>query len=289
MSLRATAVLLVVAFAGTVPPVLAQTPTDSKSWATRATPAPGPARAIGSYTKGCVQGAVALPPEGDGFITLRTRRNRYWGHPDLVEFVQYLGRYTKRNLGGALLIADLGQPRGGPVTGHGSHELGLDADIRLLIVTPSQVSAEERRAPKEVGLVRDSKPAGDETLETRIWSEKHVKLYAAAARHPKVARIFAHPVLKRALCEQATGDRAWLAKVRAWYGHHAHMHVRLHCPKNSPACKPQKAVPKGEGCGAGLAWWFTPAPYERLKERQKLPPRPPAPMPAGCADVYLAE
>lgn len=282
------AAVLVVA-AGLAMPAHAQAPADSTSWAGMDTPAKGAVRVIGSYTRGCIQGAVALPPEGDGFITLRTQNNRYWGHPDLVEFVKGLGRYTKRNLGGALLIADLGQPRGGPITGHGSHEIGLDVDIRLLIVDPGSITETQRKKPAYVGLVRDSNPPGNETLETRIWSDKHVKLYEAAARHPRVDRIFAHPVLKKTLCEQATGDRSWLKKVRAWYGHHAHMHVRLKCPKDSPDCKPQKAVPEGEGCGAGLAWWFTPAPYERLKERQKAPPKPPAALPAKCAGVFQAE
>ena len=278
--------LSAVLFAGAA---AAQAPTDQKYWAARTTPAPGPAAVIGSYSNGCLRGAVALPPEGDGFIVLRTHRNRFWGHPDLVSFVKDLGTFTKRNLDGALMIADLGQPRGGPITGHGSHELGLDADIRLLIVPPGAVTKEMRRAPKEVGLVRDSKPAGNEKLETRIWSGKHVRLYEAAARHPKVDRIFAHPVLKRTLCAQVKGDRAWLAKVRPWYGHHAHMHVRLKCPKDSPDCKPQNPVPAGDGCGAPLAWWFTPEPYEQLRARQAQPPKPPAPMPAGCAEVYGAE
>ncbi|MFO1072825.1 MAG: penicillin-insensitive murein endopeptidase [Geminicoccaceae bacterium] len=42
---------------------------------------------------------------------------------------------------------------------------------------------------------------------------------------PEVERIFVHPGIKQALCAQAGGDHAWLAKVRPRYGHDAHFHA----------------------------------------------------------------
>ena len=56
-----------------------------------------------------------------------------FAHPSLISFVQDLAARVARS-DRVLLIADLGQPRGGPVSGHASHQLGLDADIRLLML-----------------------------------------------------------------------------------------------------------------------------------------------------------
>ena len=55
-------------------------------------PAPGRAEVIGSYANGCIAGASALPAEGPGFQVIRLSRERYWGHPDLIDFVEAFGR-----------------------------------------------------------------------------------------------------------------------------------------------------------------------------------------------------
>ena len=52
---------------------------------------------VGSYAKGCVAGAVALPVDGNAWQAMRLSRNRNWGHPNLVAFVERLAR-DARNL-----------------------------------------------------------------------------------------------------------------------------------------------------------------------------------------------
>ena len=113
-----------------------------------------------------------------------------------------------------------------------------------------------------------------------------MNLLRAAARDARVDRIFVHPVIKRALCRAATKERRWLAKIVPWYGHHAHMHVRLSCPAGSPGCVRQKALPPGTGCGAALAWWFRKAPAKPSKpaKQPRAKPRKP-PLPRACAAV----
>jgi penicillin-insensitive murein endopeptidase len=70
------------------------------------------------------------------------------------------------------------------------------------------------------------------------------------------------------MCQSAGPAREWLRKVRPWWGHDDHFHVRLSCPPDSPECTPQPALPAGDGCEA-LAWWFNPrAQAERAKEHQ---------------------
>ena len=68
----------------------------------------------------------------------------------------------------------------------------------------------------------------------------------------------------------AGSDRAWLTKIRPWYGHDDHFHVRLACPAGNADCTPQARVAVGDGCGEELAWWFSPeATADRDKERKR--------------------
>ena len=48
--------------------------------------------AIGSYSKGCLAGGVELPLDGETWQVMRPSRNRNWGHPHLVRYVQKLAR-----------------------------------------------------------------------------------------------------------------------------------------------------------------------------------------------------
>ncbi len=104
----------------------------------------------------------------------------------------------------------------------------------------------------------------------------------AVARDDAVARIFVHPVVKRALCRRVDGERAWLRKLRPWWGHDHHFHVRLACPAGAGACRDQTPPPPGDGCDATLAWWFTDEPWE---PSTAAPPAPLtlADLPARCA------
>ena len=250
---------------------------DRGRWGDIATPAKGPARVHGFYAHGCIAGAARLPRDGPGFAVLRLRRNRYWGHPRLIAFVAELARRVRRG-GEVLLIADIAQPRGGPVEGHASHQVGLDADIRLAVVPRTTVTAGYRAEPPHVSMLTPDRKA----LDRARWSARQAALIEAAARDPRVDRIFVHPVIKRALCRTTRRDRGWLRKVVPWYGHHAHMHVRLYCPATSPGCIKQRPVPRGTGCGGALAWWFTEAPYKPRKPRR---PRRRPPLPKACAGV----
>jgi len=66
-------------------------------------------------------------------------------------------------------------------------------------------------------------------------------------------------------------------KIRPWWGHNYHFHVRLYCPADDPQCRPQAAPPAGDGCGKELDWWFT--------EEALHPPPAPPPKPLRLADL----
>jgi penicillin-insensitive murein endopeptidase len=111
-------------------------------------PAPLPARAVGSYTRGCLAGGVALPTNGPGWQVMRLARNRNWGHPMLVSYLEQLAKDAHWIGWPGLLIGDLAQPRGGPMlTGHTSHQIGLDADIWLTPMPNRIFTRQEREVP----------------------------------------------------------------------------------------------------------------------------------------------
>src|SRR6478672_13444575 len=51
-------------------------------------PAPLAACAIGSYARGCLAGGVALPINGPDWQVMRLSRDRNWGHPRLLDFLE---------------------------------------------------------------------------------------------------------------------------------------------------------------------------------------------------------
>jgi penicillin-insensitive murein endopeptidase len=243
-------------------------------WAAFRDPATGPAQAIGAYRAGCVQGAAQLPRRGKGFRVMRPERARVFGHPRLIAFIRSLARSARRKQLAPLAIGDLGQARGGPApSGHSSHQSGLDVDIWY--------AAKGRGARARPVLMVDRK----RLQPTAAWNGRATRLLALAAADPAVDRIFVHPVLKRALCASARGDRAWLRKLRPWWGHDDHFHVRLACPPDSPSCEAQARLPAGDGC-ADLAWWFRPASDgERRERKQAYQERvgTASPLPTQCA------
>jgi penicillin-insensitive murein DD-endopeptidase len=209
---------------------------------------------IGGYTRGCIKGAVPLPTDGPGWQVMRLSRNRNWGHPSLVEFVEKLAAETVREGWPGLLIGDMAQPRGGPMSnGHASHQLGLDVDIWLRPMPERTLSGDERETLKAVSVLK----SGKVEVDPKLWSLNQTALIRRAALYPEVERIFVNPGIKKALCATTDkGARGWLAKVRPWYGHDAHFHVRLRCPAGQPECRPQKEPGKGDGCGEELKDWL---------------------------------
>lgn len=227
-------------------------------------PAPMEPNAIGSYAKGCLAGAEKLPANGLGWQTMRLSRNRFWGHPELIDFIERLAKGSKEKDGWTgLLVGDLTQPRGGPMPGgHASHQVGLDVDIWLKAMPKKTLTNKERENVSAISVIKK----GTRTINNKTWTTGHAKLLRRAASDKKVARIFIHPGIKKQLCEWSKGekDRSWLRKIRPWYGHHYHFHVRLTCPKGDSNCKNQPAPPAGPGCGKKLAWWLSDKPYRHV-------------------------
>lgn len=260
--------------------------------------APLKARAIGWYAKGCLAGGKPIAVDGPGWQVMRLSRNRNWGHPDLVALIERLARETTEHKEWpGLLVGDMSQPRGGPmISGHASHQVGLDADIWL---TPMPDRTLTRREREDMSAVSTLKNAGE--VDPKVWGEGQFKLIKRAASYSKVERILVHPAIKKALCEAAGTDRSWLSKVRPYFGHYYHFHVRIGCPSGSANCQHQPPVPGGDGCDTELKDWLKRVapkpkkpPTEAKKPTQPAKPAKPKPemtladLPADCKAVLTA-
>jgi len=229
---------------------------------------------VGNYTNGCLLGGHALPAEGEGYQVVRLSRHRYFGHPQMIGYLSDLGKQVEAAGLGVMLVADMAMPRGGPFDkGHRSHQTGLDADIWLRLDIP-RLPAGQRDDLEAVEMVDEA----SFRIDPDHWTEAQAQLLYLAASDPRVARIFVHPAIKKALCDHAWPSRDWLRIVRPWYRHNSHFHVRLRCPTVDKACIPQEAPPEGDGCGAELASWYP----ENRHERPSPPPRERPPLPTVC-------
>ena len=269
-------------------PVSTQLPLDASVWALFKDPARGPAQSIGSASAGCVQGAESLSPDGPGYQVMRLSRGRFYGHPTLIAYLQKLGAALEKEKAGPMLVGDLGLPRGGWMkSGHASHQTGIDVDIWYWVPD----SAKERSLTlreREVTSAKSLVPVKySPKIETRWWKAETEKLIQLAAGFSEVDRIFVNAAIKKELCRKYESDIkevAWLRKLRPWYAHDDHLHVRLVCPADSPDCKKQDPIPAGSGCDSSLDWWFTQdARDEALKNAQLAALRKdPPPIAEGC-------
>ncbi len=250
-------------------------------------PAPLAARSIGGYAKGCLAGGISLPINGPDWQVMRLSRNRNWGNPRLVDFLERLAS-DARALDGwpGLLVGDMSQPRGGPMlTGHTSHQIGLDADIWLTPMPDRILTPHEREDISAVSMLKDPF-----SVDPAVFTLLHVKLIKRAASYPQLARIFVHPAIKKALCQQASQvgkDRAWLGKVRPWWNHHYHFHVRLACPPGMEGCENQKGVSGDDGCGQELVNWY--AMLKKAAIEMAKPPQPGAKPWVGKPPLTMAQ
>ena len=166
---------------------------------------------------------------------------------------------------------------------HRSHQSGLDVDIWFLQQPRDRVLArpetEQLGAPS---MVR----ATEGTLNAANWSPRYRDALKQAALSPEVDRIFVNAIIKQGLCDSET-DRSWLNKIRPWWGHDAHFHVRLNCPPDSAQCQPQKPVPPGDGCDPDLANWVRDIVRAARNPRPYKKPEPPSTenLPAACYAV----
>jgi penicillin-insensitive murein endopeptidase len=246
--------------------------------------------AFGSYAKGCLAGAQQLPETGPTWQAMRLSRNRNWGHPELVDMVKKLSQFAAQQPGwNGLYVGDMSQPRGGPMlTGHASHQIGLDADIWMLPPTSLSLTRVQRENISSISTRR-----ANGAYVNGSWTRAHHEIIKAAAKDPRTERIFVFPGAKVQMCDDERGDRSYLRKIRPWYGHHYHFHVRLACPNGARGCVNQTPPPAGDGCDDARQWQANIISPPKAKPQPSKPTATPKPrgellladLPAQCKAV----
>ncbi len=162
------------------------------------------ARAIGFYAKGCLAGAKALPINGQTWQVMRLSRNRNWGHPELVDMLERLAAKVPKVAGWpGLLVGDMSQPRGGPMlTGHASHQVGLDADVWLTPMPKRELTRVEREEMSAVMMVR----ADRKDIDPSVWTT--AATHRSFAQPPKIRASSASSSMRRSRKRSAVKPQA---------------------------------------------------------------------------------
>ena len=153
------------------------------------------------------------------------------------------------------------------LTGHASHQVGLDADIWLTPMPDARADA--RRSARRCRRPMWCAPTGTTSIR-RSGRPAHVAIIKAAARETR--RSSASSSMRRSRRRSAATPAATapgsqgaarcggttITSTSAWAVRAA-----------SRDCEPQAPVPPGDGCGKELDWWF----------RDAIIKQPPAPKP----------
>src|SRR6185312_16144169 len=161
-------------------------------------PSIGKAVSIGYYPRGCLQGGVELPTTGKTWQVMRLSRNRNWGHPELVQFLERFAPLAAKATGWhGILVGDMAQPRGGPLPfGHMSHQIGLDVDIWFMPMPNHVLSKEEREDTSAINLVS----ADWKHINPKMWTPAHAAFIRTAAEQPEVERVLVNAAIKKEIC-----------------------------------------------------------------------------------------
>ncbi len=268
--------------------VAATTPSpEFAKWAAIQTPSTGATEIFGTFQAGCITGAKPLALEAPGHFVVKRWRNRSHGHPVMISYLNNISQKLVENKYPTMIVEDIGYPRGGPfLNGHNSHNIGLDVDISLRSVV-------QLPTPEESDAWVSPSYVDDRKFIKANWGPDQIHLTEVAANAPEVNRIFVAPAIKKYFCEK-NPTAPWLYKLRAWWGHDDHLHVRLSCPADSPNCKNQAALDSNDnGCNsADFIWWFS-AEADKEWEKMQRPdpnpqPRPFPTLPAQCEAVMTA-
>lgn len=234
-------------------------------------PVAGAPQAVGGFANGCIIGAQPLPLNSPNYQVMRTDQRRYFGHPDLLAFIQRLSSQANQKALGTVLIGDMAMPAGGRFSsGHASHQSGLDVDIWLQL--PRQRwSAQQLLKPQPIDLVSGD---GKQVVASQ-WQPQIESLIKLAAQDAEVTRIFVNPAIKQRLCSMPAPIAPGC--TRCARGSAIVRTCTCACAARPAAleCREQDTPPPGDGCGAELASWFVPHQPNAKPGKSVPPPLPP--------------
>ncbi len=204
----------------------------------------------GSYTEGTLTDAECLQESGEGYMQLYRDMERIWGTSEMIGMIEATGREMNSRFPNRdrLQVEDIAAKHGGDISGHASHENGLDVDIQFYKLDGkehvSRWSGDHREfAPSMVNQ--------DGSISSNFDVERNWELMKSLFRNGRVARIFIDDKLKQALCRYASSKNELMANANVLRNlsheenHADHLHVRLQCPSGQRGCRGQ--VPRTSG------------------------------------------
>lgn len=202
---------------------------------------------IGYYSDGTLDSDSQITGYETGLLKLFPERDRGWGNSVMVELLtsfglSYAQAYDSPNE--RLHVGDIAQRGGGQISGHASHQNGLDADLGYFHRDHREAKAFDEK------FVKNGKVTANFDLERNWWALKW--LYGTG----RIDRIFVDREIKRYFCLHAPkgeGNEALvrgevLRLLRPWPEHDNHFHVRLECPAGNAKCVGSLPVAAGDGC-----------------------------------------
>ena len=271
-------------------PATAET-TAAKLFSAKRTPAAGAAMPVGTYARGCAQGNIELPDTGPTWQAMRLSRDRNWGNPVLVSYLEDLSVHAAQVGWKGIYIGDMGNPRGGPMdSGHASHQIGLDADIWFLKPSRLDLSVAQREKISSISIRSD-----DQLRVNSSYDDSYRAVLKAAASDPRVDRIFVAAAIKIEMCKTATAaDAKWLQHIRPEANHQDHMHVRLKCPAGARYCQTQTPTVNelskgGSGCDDTLMYWVSDAYLHPKAVKPVKPVTPPKPRKRSSREMLMSD
>lgn len=217
----------------------------------RTNPTPGESKSIGGYSSGCLLGGKTFSGKEKGIVISQKRRGRFWAHSQLIDLLVETGEFSHQRFKKKIILGDLSLSRGGPTFGgHNSHQNGLDVDIWFEMAS--------KEPPMNIVETQEMKTVLVKNGFNKDFSESTEIILKFLSQDSRVARIFVHPEIKRYLCVEKSNlfSVESLRKIRPWYGHDDHLHLRLKCPESDTQCINQTDPPEGSGCDQ-LDWWFS--------------------------------
>ena len=216
-------------------------------WQKITQPVPGSAQSIGSFSNGCIVGADTLPIQSEHYQVMRTDQRRYFGHPDLVMFIQRLSS--------------------GEQSGHGYGADWRYGDARWWAFQRRSCQPPDRTGCRYLSATAETRWTSAQLLRPRALDLvsrdcKHVvslwkpEIFSLIKLPPDkdVTRIFVNWRLNNNFALMRAPIATGCAKATR-FQHRAHMHT-ITCPADSLECEdqplPHQAMVAGQNCKAGL-------------------------------------
>ena len=206
--------------------------------------------AIGFYSSGKLKDAESIIELGTPVHKLFLGRKKFYGTTEIQNCISDAADYVRQTFPQAemLQIGDIAGINGGPCTGHGSHQNGLDVDI-VYLTKNGRLQSQNASYWEEEFVIKGK-------ISSNFHTQRNLDLFRNLITVQKAERIFVDDVIKKHLCSYAKANKLLndrdivetLRRLRTEKLHSTHFHLRLKCPEGDYACKAQAAVPAGSGC-----------------------------------------